>query len=310
LVFGSHDAHLALERELAAWVGTPAALHFSSGYAANVSWIPALVGPGDTVFSDQLNHASLIDGCRLSRADVRVFPHLDLTALDSLLAIAPRTGRRLIVVETLFSMDGDSPDLPALAKLARRHDAWLALDEAHALGIYGPEGAGLARASGVCPDVLVGTLGKAVGRQGAFVAGSTELVDWLYNRALGFVFSTAPSPAFTDTILEAVRRVRAADEARQRLAELSERFAERLRALHLPIARNCLGPIFPLLLGTPQRALAVAARLRERGFLAQAIRPPTVPEGASRLRITLSAALSDAQVEELLASLEAVLCAE
>jgi 8-amino-7-oxononanoate synthase len=302
LIFGTDPLHLLLERELARWVGTEAALLFPTGYAANMGVISTLAREGDLVVSDALNHASIIDGCRLSRARVEVTPHLDLAAVDRALD-APCAGRRWVVAESYFSMDGDSPDLPRLAELCRDHAAFLVLDEAHALGVFGPTGSGLARASGVQPDVLIGTLGKAVGVQGAFVAGSNQLADLLWTRARSFVFTTAPSPALVDLTLNSVRTIIADDAARARLANHVRALETRLAARPGLLRAGRHGPIFPIQLGDPTRAVQAAAALRDVGFLVQAIRPPTVPPGSSRLRVVVHADLSDAQVDKLGAAL-------
>jgi 8-amino-7-oxononanoate synthase len=298
LIFGTDPLHLLLERELARWVGAEAALLFPTGYAANMGVLSALATDGDLVVSDSLNHASIIDGCRLSRARVEVTPHLDLAAIARALE-TPVPGRRWVVTESYFSMDADSPDLSTLAELCREHGAFLIVDEAHALGVFGPTGAGLARARGVQPDVLVGTLGKAVGVQGAFVAGSNELADLLWTRARSFVFTTAPSPALVDLTLNSVRAVIGDDEARRALARHVQTLEAHLSTRPELLQKGRHGPIFPIQLGTPTRAVRAAARLRDVGFLAQAIRPPTVPPGSSRLRVVLHADLSDVQVNQL-----------
>lgn len=298
LIFGTDPLHLLLERELARWVSTEAALLFPTGYAANTGVISTLARDGDLVVSDALNHASIIDGCRLSRARIEITPHLDLAAVARALKI-PVPGRRWVLTESYFSMDGDSPDLPRLAELCRAHDAFLVLDEAHALGVFGPAGSGLARASDVQPDVLIGTLGKAVGVQGAFVAGSNLLADVLWTRARSFVFTTAPSPALIDLTLNSVRAVIADDSARARLAGHVHALETRLSARPGLLREGRHGPIFPLHLGEPTHAVRAAAALRDVGFLAQAIRPPTVPGGSSRLRVVLHADLSEAQVDHL-----------
>ncbi|HEX3597730.1 MAG TPA: 8-amino-7-oxononanoate synthase [Polyangiaceae bacterium] len=298
LIFGTDPSHLALERELARWVGAEAALLFPTGFSANLGVISGLAHEGDLVISDALNHASIIDGCRLSKARIVVAPHLDLAATDRALATAV-PGRRWVVTESYFSMDADSPDLVSLRRLCDERGAFLIVDEAHALGVFGPEGSGLARASGVTADVLVGTLGKAVGVQGAFVAGSSELADLLYTRARSFVFTTAPSPTLVELTSNAVRLVIADEASRAKLVRLSAFLERRLapKAGITPARRH--GPIFPIFAGTPGRAVAMAAALRDRGFLAQAIRPPTVPSGSSRLRIALHADMTEATVERL-----------
>jgi 8-amino-7-oxononanoate synthase len=302
LIFGTDPLHLLLERELARWVGTEAALLFPTGYAANTGVISTLARDGDLIVSDALNHASIIDGCRLSRARVEITAHLDLGAVARALE-TPAAGRRWVVTESYFSMDGDSPDLPRLAELCRQHGAFLILDEAHALGVLGPTGSGLGRANGVQPDVLVGTLGKAVGVQGAFVAGSNQLADLLWTRARSFVFTTAPSPALVDLTLSSVRAVIGDEAARTRLATHVRTLEARLASRPGLLREGRHGPIFPLHMGEPTRAVRAASALRDFGFLAQAIRPPTVAAGSSRLRVVLHADLSEAQVDRLGAAL-------
>jgi 8-amino-7-oxononanoate synthase len=300
LVSGNDPAHDATETALAGWLGTEAALLFSSGYAANVGVLSALARPGDVIVSDALNHASIIDGCRLSGAEIRVVPHRDTASVGAALSTSPAGSRRWVVTESCFSMDGDSPDLPALRAVCDRHDAALIVDEAHALGVFGPEGAGLCAASGARPDVLVGAAGKALGLQGAFVAGSRRLRLWLWNRARSFVFSTGVSPMLAVALGERVRRIRRDDAGRARLAAAAGRLREGLAALDVPGLRGGQGPILPWIAGTPDEALRLSRRLREHGVLVQAIRPPTVPAGTSRLRITATAGLSDADVDRAL----------
>lgn len=295
LVTGTLPCHHALEQTLADWVRLPESLAFSSGYAANVGTLSTIAGPGDLIVSDQLNHASIVDGCRLSRARIAVVPHLGLDAIDRALRASEHARTRWVVTESVFSMDGDSPDLPTLRKLCDAHGAGLYVDEAHALGIFGPEGAGLCAASGVIPDVLVGALGKAVGAQGAFVAGAPALIHSLWNFARSFVFSTAVSPLLAEAALENVRAVRADDAARRRLELVCRRFRALLDAASGP----CTGPIFPVVLGTADRAKQAVEILGQHGFLAVAIRPPTVPEGTSRLRISLSADITDSDLTRL-----------
>ncbi len=291
LVCGDHPAHHEAERALADWFRAPAALLFTSGYAANVGTISALAGPGDVVISDALNHASLIDGCRLSGAAVVVVPHLDTNAVERALAKASEARRRWVVTESYFSMDGDEPALPVLRALCDAHDAALVLDEAHAVGVFGPEGRGLAAEAGVVPDVLIGTLGKSLGLQGAFVVGAEPLRAWLWNRARSFVFSTGLSPALAGALVERIEEARADDAARLRLdahgALLRERLAE--QGIRIGSAR---GPVLPWVIGSSVRAVEVAARARGEGVIVQAIRPPTVPAGTARLRITVQADLA------------------
>lgn len=301
LISGNHPALRAVEGELARWLALPSALVFTSGYAANVGALSALAGPGDVILSDALNHASLIDGIRLSRAQVQVFPHNDLVALAHLLERSGATRRTWVVTESYFSMDADGPDLGALRALCDAAGALLYLDEAHALGVMGPAGRGLAAAAGVVPDVFAATLGKSLGAQGAFVAGAPELYDYLWNRARSFVFSTGLSPAVAAAAHANVARVEAAEPTRRLLEARVARFRHRLRSGGLePLGH---GPIVPIVFGAEATAMGVGARLAARGFHVQPIRPPTVASGTSRVRITLSAHETDAQVDDLAAAL-------
>ena len=306
LISGTMSAHRAAERALADLVALPAALFFASGYAANVGALQALFGPGDVIFSDALNHASLIDGCRLSRARVVVFPHGDLSALADLLrSERPLGAQAVIVTETIFSMDGDIADLRALRALADAHDAALFVDEAHALGVFGPQGGGYARAVGVVPDVLVGTLGKALGTAGAFVAAAPELVRLVENRARSFVFSTATPPSLAAAAVTATELVRDADARRATLLSHAAHLRQRLRALGYAVPDGST-PIVPVLLGDPATTVAVATALRAHGSFVQAIRPPTVPTGTSRLRVVPMATHTRAQLDEALEGFAAV----
>ncbi len=307
LIHGSRPAHSALETEVASWVRLPAALLFSSGYAANVGTLSGVCSRGAFVISDELNHASIIDGCRLSRAEVAVVPHLDIDAVERALAGAQGAAVRWVVAESYFSMDGDGPNLPALRKLCDEYQAGLIVDEAHALGVFGPEGAGRCAEQGVTPDVLIGTFGKAVGVQGAFVAGGASVRRLLWNAARSFVFSTAPSPALSALTLFHVKQVRSANEARHRLLALSEQLRSSLRGVGVATPAGSFGPIVPVVVGNNERALAVAARLRARGILTQAIRPPTVPVGTARLRVTVSGASSSEQIDRLSEELAAAI---
>jgi 8-amino-7-oxononanoate synthase len=296
LVVGERAEHVALEAVAAALVGAPKALVFSSGYAANVGLLSALAGPEDVIVSDALNHASLIDGARLSRARVVIVPHLDAPAVDA--ALQRSAGRRAFVVtESYFSMDADSPDLRMLRRLCDAHGAALIVDEAHALGVLGPGGAGLCAQADIRADALVGTFGKAFGASGAFVAGCSSLVDWLWNRARTFVFSTGISPAAAAAALEAVRIAHDNPALRERaLAAATE-----LRALLATagLKPNGYGHILPWILGTPEHALQVTHALRSRGIDVRPIRPPSVPPGTARIRITVTAAHRTADLEHL-----------
>lgn len=294
LLGGSRTPHERLEAALATWLGTESALLFSSGYAANVGVLSALVRPGEAVLSDALNHASIIDGCRLSRGETLVYPHRDLDALGELLAAAPRPC--WVVTEAYFSMDGTSPDVAALRHLCDASGAFLLVDEAHSLGVFGDGGRGLCSRAGVRPDLLTGTFGKAFGAHGAFVAGSRSLRTFLWNQARSFVFSTATSPALAQTILDRLPRVVDGDVARARLQTHGDRLAASLEAAGFETPEGRHGPIFPVLLGSASRAIQAAEHLADHGILAPPIRPPTVPEGSSRVRFTLSAAHSDDDV--------------
>lgn len=306
LISGTHPLHERLEREIADFKRAPAALLFASGYAANTGAIPALVGRGDAVYSDALNHASLIDGCRLSRAEPRIFPHRDLDALDRMLRDdAGRFARRMIVVDAVFSMDGDLFPLDRLAELARTHGAWTYVDDAHGTGVIGPNGRGTAEHFGVedAIDVRMGTLGKALGTAGAFVAGSGRLREWLLNRARPFVFSTATPPALAAATLQALRIVREEPWRRERLRDNARRLRDGLASIGHNISGEPDGHIVPVLIGAVERTMRTGDALRERGFLTGAVRPPTVPPGGSRLRITLSAAHTAEQIDRLLDAL-------
>lgn len=307
LIFGTAPIHLALERELADWVGLESALLFSSGYAANLGVIASLGRAGDLVVSDSLNHASIIDGCRLSRATIRVVSHRKPEAVAH--ALREDAARKFVVTESYFSMDGDLADLAELRRVCDRAGAALIVDEAHALGVFGPSGAGRCRALGVKPDVLIGTLGKAIGVQGAFVAGSHTLTTWLWNRARSLVFSTGTAPFLCAVCLEHVRRAREDEAGRQRLHENARSLRARLRAGGVEVLDASEGPIVPIVLGDNARAVRVAERLQRDGYRVQAIRPPTVPAGTARLRVTVSAVLGDEELGRLGASLIAA-CVE
>jgi 8-amino-7-oxononanoate synthase len=307
LVAGDLPVHGLLERRLAAFKGTEAALLFNSGYHANAGVPPALVGRGDAVFSDVLNHASIIDGCLLSRAELLRYRHLDVGELSDLLA-RTKARRKLVVTDSVFGMDGDAAPLREIAEACERHGAMLYVDEAHAAGVLGPTGAGLAEALGVGEriDAQMGTLGKALGSFGAYVAGSRRLVDLLVSRARTFVFTTALPPAACGAALAALDVLAAEPARRERLQALAARMKAGLEQLGFDLSR-AVAPIFPVVLGTEERALAASRALRARGFFVRAIRPPTVPRGTSRLRVALGAAHTEAQVDAFLGALGEVL---
>lgn len=289
LIHGSRPAHLDLETALAEWVRLPSSLLATSGYAANVGLLTALGRPGTVVISDRLNHASIIDGCRLSRSEVVVTPHLDLGATEAALSAASGATARWVVVESCYSMDGDGPDLERLRSICDRHQAGLIVDEAHSLGVFGPEGAGRCLEAGIVPDVLVGTLGKAVGSQGAFIAGSALLRGLLWNDARSFVFSTAPSPRLAAWTLFHVERARSADDSRGALFDHARRLRQALAGHGIATASGLDGAIIPVMVGDNRRVLSVVAELERAGILAQGIRPPTVPSGTARVRLTVTA---------------------
>lgn len=289
LVSGDLAEHDLLERTLADWLQLPRALLFTSGYAANVGVLQALGGPDTLLVSDALNHASIIDGCRLSRARVVVVPHRDLDAVEHALRTAPER-RRVVVTDSYFSMDGDLAPLDGLRQHCDRHDALLVLDEAHALGVFGPDGRGLAAAHGVRPDALIGTLGKALGAGGAFVATGEALHDWLWNRARSLVFSTGLAPALAQLAqlhLAEVRRGILTEQLRHAVGSFRTALAQ--AGVH-PLPQS-VGPIVPIVVGSERRALDAATLLQTRGLHVHPIRPPTVPPGTSRLRLTVRADL-------------------
>ena len=304
LVVGDTTAHRRLEARLAHFEGTEAAVLFNSGWAANVGVISSLLGPGDVVFSDALNHASIVDGCRLSRAKVHVFPHLDVSALARALREIPGR-RRMVVTDSIFSMDGDRAPLAELAQLCREEGAALMVDEAHATGVFGPTGAGLVEELGLGADVelRVGTLGKALGSFGAYVACTRELADFFVNRARPLVFSTSLPPSVCAAAEAAVLRVQSDPGMRRRLWSHIHTFAQGLQALGFEAEAS--SAIFPVVVGEPAAALEASAFLRERGLLVKAIRPPTVPAGTSRLRFSLSAAHTEAHLTTALEALRA-----
>ena len=296
VVVGDTPAHQRLEARLAAFERAEAVLLFNTGFAANSGIIPALVGPGDAVFSDALNHASLVDGCRLARARVVVYPHADVEALSHALAETPAR-RKLVVTDTVFSMDGDHAPLREILAACREHGAALMVDEAHATGVLGARGAGLCEELGLegQVDLRMGTLSKALGGMGAYVATSRAVADLLLNRARPFVFSTSLPAALCAAAEAAVDMVEGDVALRERLWRNVRRFASGLRLLG--IRAEPRSAIFPVILGAPERALDAARRCRELGLLVKAIRPPTVPEDTSRLRFCLSAAHTEGHID-------------
>ena len=303
LVVGHSTPHHQVEEALAELTGRPRALLFSTGYMANLGAITALVGQGDTVLQDRLNHASLLDGGLLSGARFSRYLHNDPVSLANRLEKA--TGNTLVVTDGVFSMDGDLADLPALAKAARTHDAWLMVDDAHGLGTLGAQGGGIVEHFGLCVDdvpVLIGTLGKACGIAGAFVAGSEELIEALVQFARPYIYTTSQPPALACATLKSLELLRRETWRREHLAALIRQFRAGTEQIGLALMDSPTA-IQPILIGDSARALQLSRMLRERGLLVTAIRPPTVPAGSARLRVTLSAAHSEAQVQLLLNAL-------
>ncbi|MEZ6119894.1 MAG: 8-amino-7-oxononanoate synthase [Pirellulaceae bacterium] len=307
LITGRSQWHAELERRLAEFESSEDAILFSTGYAANVGAISALVGSGDTIFSDAKNHASIIDGCRLSRANVQVYRHNDVAHLAELLAAGQGGGRRLVVTDSLFSMDGDMAPLAEIAELAEQSNSMLLVDEAHATGVFGSNGTGLCEVHGIHSSnmIRIGTLSKAFGSCGGFASGSLALVEWLYNRARSYVFSTAMPAVTCVASLAALEIVQGEPQRRQRLVENATYLRERLQSDGWNTGHSA-SQIVPIFLGEPERAVALAAKLREAGCLVPAIRPPSVPEGESLLRISLTSEHTRSQLDQLIETLKAM----
>ena len=303
LVSGDRAVHVALERAAAALVEQPEALVFSSGYAANIGMLSALAGPDDVVVSDALVHASLIDGARLSRAQVVVTPHCDVGAVAKALRWRARR-RAFVVTESYFSMDADSPDLRELRAVCDEHGAVLVVDEAHALGVLGEGGRGLCAEQGVRADVVTGTFGKAFGAGGAFVAGCPSLVEWLWNRARSFVFSTGLSPIVAACALDGIRQSREEPERRRQVTAAAERMRAGLRDIGADV--RGYGHVIPWIVGAASDAVRLSAALESRGVDVRAIRPPTVPAGTARLRVTVTAAHGPEEIDQALEAARAV----
>ncbi|MFJ2549807.1 8-amino-7-oxononanoate synthase [Pseudomonas sp. NPDC087612] len=303
LVIGHSSPHHAVEEALAELTGRPRALLFTTGYMANLGALTALVGQGDTVLQDRLNHASLLDAGLLSGARFNRYLHNDAQSLASRLDKA--VGNTLVVTDGVFSMDGDLADLPALAAAANARDAWLMVDDAHGLGTLGRNGGGIVEHFGLTlaqVPVLIGTLGKACGTAGAFVAGSEELIECLIQFARPYIYTTSQPPALACATLRSLELLRSEHWRREHLAALIQQFRCGAEQIGLQLM-DSFTPIQPILIGDSARALRLSQLLRERGLLVTAIRPPTVPTGSARLRVTLSAAHSAAQVQLLLNAL-------
>lgn len=306
LILGHSDAHHALESALADFVSMPRALLFSTGYMANLGVVTALVGRGDAIFADKLNHASLNDAAQLSRAEFKRYQHGDLAMLERALAAHPAR-RKLVITDAVFSMDGDVAPVPALLELCERYDAWLLLDDAHGFGVLGATGAGVLQHFGVASEriVYMATLGKAAGVFGAFVAGAPALIEWLLQRARPYVYTTATPPMLAHTLLKSLEIIASEGGRRERLIELVARLKLGCTGLPWPL-KPADTPIQPLVIGASGDAMRMAEALFERGLLVPAIRPPTVPEGTARLRISLSAGHTPVQVDLLVQALHAI----
>lgn len=303
LVSGHYEVQQQLEASLAAFVGCERALYFSTGYMANSGVIPALVGRGDAVFADRLNHASLVDGMLLSRATMQRYPHLDLVALERML-VASTAPRKLIVTDAVFSMDGDVAPLAGLLALAERFDAWLLIDDAHGFGVLGPQGRGAVAEAGIASwrVIQIGTLGKAAGVSGAFAAGHADVIEWLMQKARTYIFTTGAPPALAHALLASLVLIEHGDDRRDRLAHLIDRLRTRLRLRRWTLLPSRT-PIQPVQVGDNAETLALAHALWDEGLWVPAIRPPTVPAGSARLRISLSAAHTEADIDRLAATL-------
>jgi glycine C-acetyltransferase len=288
LVSGTRGPHVELENAIKDYLKAPAAILFNSGYSANTGIIPAIAGKGDAIIADRLNHASIVDGCRLSRAEFHRYPHKDMAALEKLLAKSSSALNRWVITDGLFSMDGDTAPLDAICGLAKKYDARVYVDDAHGFGVLGENGRGCASLYGVEGqiDLLVGTLGKAAGGMGAFAVGGKSAIDYILNKARSFIFSTAMPPATAYGNLKAVEMLAGFDDGRREFLGITESFHSALKTADLASRQETY--IIPILLGDAKKAVLAANMLWGQGIFIQAVRPPAVPEGSARLRLTLS----------------------
>lgn len=305
LVSGSLPPHQELETALAQFKGTEAALTYGSGYLANIGTIPALIGRGGLILADRLCHASLIDGCRLSGADFRIYRHNDTNHLQSLLAARRQTRRTLIVTDGLFSMDGDLAPLPELSRLAQEYEADLYIDDAHGTGVMGPHGRGTAEHFGLEAQIpfQMGTLGKAFGSSGAYIAGPSTLIQYLVNTSRSFIFTTAPPPSSAAAAATALQIIQREPERRTRLWANRERLFTGLTQLGFSLSPS-VSPIIPILVGSAATALSFSEHLFAEGIYAPAIRPPTVPDATSRIRVTVTSEHSAGHIDQALAAFQ------
>ncbi|BCJ86993.1 8-amino-7-oxononanoate synthase [Effusibacillus dendaii] len=301
LTTGNFILHEQLEKQIAGFKNQQAAIVFNTGYMANLAALTALAGESDIIFSDEWNHASIIDGCRLSRAQTVVYRHADMADLQSKLANSSRYRRRLIVTDGVFSMDGDIAPLPEIVRLAEQFDAWVMVDDAHATGVLGERGSGTADYFGLSKQVMIqmGTLSKSIAAEGGYIAGSAELIDLLRNRARPFIYSTALPPAVIAAASCALRIIESEPERRVHLCRLATRVRSGLEELGCRVMKGNT-PIIPVLIGDAETAVRMAGELEREGVFAPAIRPPTVPSGSSRIRLTVMASHTDADVDCLL----------
>ena len=307
VVSGHMGPHDRLEKALADFVGAERALFYSTGYMANVGVVPALVGRGDAVFADRLNHASLIDAVQLSRADHRRYAHCDMVQLEKMLSESPAK-HKLILSDAVFSMDGDLAPLNTLFELAEKYDAWLVLDDAHGFGVLGKDGRGSLNHCKLPFHprlVYIGTLGKAAGVSGAFIAGSNSVIEWLMQRSRSYIFTTATSPVIPSALLASLELIENGDDRRRHLQELISRLKTGLMDTEWKLLPSFTA-IQPVLVGENDAVLKVSAALSERGIWVPAIRPPTVPKGSARLRISLSAAHTEEHVAQLVDALKEI----
>ncbi|MED0679868.1 8-amino-7-oxononanoate synthase [Aneurinibacillus thermoaerophilus] len=306
LTTGNFLLHERLEASLASFKQKESAIVFSSGYLANLGVISALMGPGDVIFSDELNHASIIDGCRLSKARIVVYRHADMDDLRNKIRSAQET-KKLIVTDGVFSMDGDIAPLHDIVEVAQTHGAWVMVDDAHATGVLGETGAGTAEYFGISDRIqlLMGTLSKSVGAEGGYVAASRTVVDYLRNHARSFIFQTSLSPGVVASALEGIRIIREEPERRRRLLKNARLLRDGLTKLGFTLVEG-ITPIVAVMIGEAEKAVRFSARLEEEGVFAPAIRPPTVPQGSSRIRVTLMATHTQSEIDQVLTCFEKV----
>ncbi|MBO1511211.1 8-amino-7-oxononanoate synthase [Metabacillus bambusae] len=301
LTTGNTEWHEKLEQRIASFKKSEAALLFSSGYLANIGVLSSLPEKGDVLLSDQLNHASIIDGCRLSKAETVIYQHTDMNSLELKLKETQAYTRRFIVTDGVFSMDGTIAPLVQIMKLANRYDAYVIVDDAHATGVLGEEGKGTSEHFGVSPDVIIGTLSKAIGVEGGFVTGSRVLVDFLLNHARTFIFQTAIPPVSCAAAYAAIDMIEKDKEKRKHLLRMIKVIKGNLDAMGF-IVYGQDTPIIPVIIGDAETSVQFSKKLQENGIYAPAIRPPTVTDGKSRIRLTVTAAHTDSQIEHLLTS--------